>query len=114
MDEETAIREITRETLLAYGCRTMTASDGADRVALIAEDKSEIVAVITDIVMPIMDGNAAIAALKRINPDIIIIAAGGLTAKGQTSILTDSSPQAFLKKPYTAEKMLRTMSAALN
>ncbi len=113
IDDETAIREITRETLQSYGYSAITAGDGAEGVALFAEHKKEIAAVITDIVMPIMDGNAVIAALKRINPKVTIIAASGLTTKGQTAILSDTVAEAFLTKPYTAEKLLKTLAAAL-
>jgi PAS domain S-box-containing protein len=113
IDDEAAIREITKETLQAYGYKAMTASDGAEGVALFAENKKNIKAVITDIMMPVMDGTAAILALKKISPHVKIIAASGLTAKGQFTTPSDSNIQAFLTKPYTAEKLLKALAAAL-
>ena len=113
IDDEAAIREITKETLLAYGYRAMTASDGAEGVAVFAENKKDIKLVITDIMMPVMDGTAVIHALKRISPDVKIIAASGMGSKGQIKSPPKSSVQAFLSKPYSAEKLLKALAAAL-
>jgi PAS domain S-box-containing protein len=113
IDDEAAIREITKETLQAYGYKAMTAGNGAEGVAVYAENKKNIKVVITDIMMPVMDGTAAILALKRINPDVKIIAASGLTTKGQITTPSDPNVQAFLTKPYTAEKLLEALAAVL-
>jgi CheY-like chemotaxis protein len=113
IDDEAAIREITRETLEAYDYKTMTASDGAEGVALFAENKKQIKAVITDIMMPVMDGTAAILALKKISPDVKIIAVSGLTTKGLVGSPSDFNVQAFLTKPTTAESLLKTLAEVL-
>jgi CheY-like chemotaxis protein len=113
IDDEAAIREITSETLQAYGYKAMTASDGAEGVALFAENKGRIKVVITDIMMPVMDGTAAILALKKMNPDVKIIAASGLTTRGQIKTPSNYNVQAFLTKPYTAEKLLRALATVL-
>jgi PAS domain S-box-containing protein len=113
IDDEAAIREITVETLEAYGYRALSARDGAEGVAVYAEHKQEIRAVITDIMMPIMDGTATVLALKRINPHVRIIAASGMIVRGEESPPSDSDVYAFLTKPYTAEVLLKTLAAAL-
>jgi CheY-like chemotaxis protein len=113
IDDEAAIREITKETLEASGYKAMTASNGAEGVAVFANDKKNIKVVITDIMMPVMDGMAAILALKKINPDVKIIAASGLTNRDQITTPSDSNVQAFLTKPYTAEKLLKALAAVL-
>jgi PAS domain S-box-containing protein len=110
IDDEASIREISKETLEAHGYKVMTASDGAEGVAVFAENKKNIDIVITDIMMPVMDGTAAIIALKRINPDVKIIAASGLTTQRQLTTPSSSNVLAFLPKPYTAEKMLKTLA----
>ncbi len=113
IDDESAIREITKETLKANGYKAITASDGAEGVALFAENKKKIKAVITDIMMPVMDGTAAILVLRKISPEVKIIAASGMTATTQHPLPSDSNVQAFLTKPYTAEKLLQTLAAVL-
>jgi two-component system cell cycle sensor histidine kinase/response regulator CckA len=110
IDDEASIREITKETLEAHGYKVMTANDGAEGIAIFAENKENVKVVITDIMMPVMDGTAAILVLKRIKPDVRIIAASGLTTQGQLTTPSDSNVLAFLPKPYTAEKMLKTLA----
>src|SRR5271169_1797147 len=56
LDDEAAIREITRETLHTYGYKVLSAGDGAEGVAVFAEHRKTIKAVIADIMMPVMDG----------------------------------------------------------
>ena len=113
IDDEAAIREITKETLRVHGYNAITASDGAEGIALFAENKRDIKVVITDIMMPIMDGTAAIFVLKRICPDVKIIATSGFITKEQLKTPPDSNVVAFLTKPYTAEKVLKALAAAI-
>jgi len=114
IDDEAAIREITRATLQAYGYHVITASDGAEGVAVFVEHAKEIKVVVTDIMMPAMDGTAAILALRAIDPHVKIIAASGLSAAGHIPPLSIDGAQAFLAKPFTAEKLLGTLAVVLN
>ncbi|HTY60157.1 MAG TPA: PAS domain S-box protein [Bacteroidota bacterium] len=114
IDDEAAIREITRMTLESFGYRTLMASDGAEGTAIFVDHREEIKAVITDIMMPVMDGAATILALKKIDPDVKIIAASGLMTQGKVVPVAVSGVDALLTKPYTAEKLLKTLAAVLH
>jgi len=113
VDDEESIREITRGTLETFGYRVLTASDGTEALALYADKKNEIAVVLTDMVMPFMDGTATIRALQRMDPKVRIIAASGLGAgqRGGEGALEGVS--VFLNKPYTAEKLLNTLARVL-
>ncbi len=63
--------------------------------------------------MPVMDGKAAILVLKKLNPEVKIIAASGLTANGEITAPSDLGVEAFLTKPYTAAKLLKALASAL-
>lgn len=104
IDDEAAILEITRQTLEANNYRVITATDGAEAVAIYAKRQSEISLVITDIEMPYMNGRAAIQAMQRINPNIKVIAVSGFTQNGNK--LEKTVNTRFLDKPYTSEKLL--------
>jgi CheY-like chemotaxis protein len=88
--------------------------DGADAVAVYAEHKNEIAVVLTDMMMPVMDGPATIHALMRINPAIKIIAASGLNSNGGVATASSAGVKHFLTKPYTAGTLLKTMRAILD
>lgn len=114
VDDEDSIREITRGTLETFGYRVVTASDGTEALALYADKKNEIAVVLTDMVMPFMDGLATIRALQRMNPEVRIIAASGLGTGQRAGEGALEGVAVFLNKPYTAEKLLRTLAKVLN
>ena len=109
VDDEISVRTVIQQTLEAFGYRVVVACDGVDAVATYAQRYAEIAVVITDMMMPIMDGPALIQVLAKINPLVKIITTSGLT--GQPQISKGSLP--YLSKPYTTESLLRTLAMIL-
>lgn len=112
VDDEANIRQVTAATLEKYGYKTVAAADGTEALAVYAQNQAEIDLVITDMAMPFMDGAATVRALRRLNPELKIIAASGLTDQQQDDI-KDLKTDAFLTKPFTAEKLLSTIADVL-
>jgi CheY-like chemotaxis protein len=83
VDDESAVREITKNTLEEYGYKVLTASDRTEAIALFAQHKEEIRVVLTDVMMPYMDGPAVIRAIRKLNPEANIIVSSGLKANGK-------------------------------
>jgi nitrogen-specific signal transduction histidine kinase len=113
VDDELSIREIARITLEAYGYRVLAASDGAEAVAVFAENKGDIRVVVTDMQMPTMDGMSTILVLKKIDPNVKIISSSGLASNEKVVSAMESGVSAFLPKPYTADTLLRTIAELL-
>lgn len=113
IDDEASVVIITSETLQTFGYLVLTATDGAHGVAVYAQHVKEIALVITDMMMPFMDGPATIHALRRINPEIKIIAASGLHPDSRAAKATGALVNYFLMKPYTARSLLKTVHAIL-
>ena len=113
IDDEASVRQITKQTLEAFGYRVALAGDGAEAVAVFARRGGEIAAVLTDITMPSMDGWATIPVLRRMNSKVPIIAASGLAANAQVAQLADLGVKHFLPKPFTAETLLKTVRQVL-
>lgn len=114
IDDEASILTITSQTLQAFGYRVLTAMDGADGVAVYAEHRKSIAVVITDMMMPIMDGPNTIRAIMRINPEVKMIAASGLNANGNVAKISGAGVKHFLTKPYTAGTLLRVIRTILD
>ncbi|MCF4967450.1 hybrid sensor histidine kinase/response regulator [Nostoc sp. CMAA1605] len=110
VDDEDAIRNITKTSLESHNYKAITASDGIEAIALYAEYQSEISLVLTDMVMPSMDGLTTIRTLQKINPGVKIIAVSGLATSDKVSAAHNIGIQAFLAKPYTASQLLQTIS----
>lgn len=86
MDDEANILAITKQTLEDKGYAVITATDGAEAVGIYASHKEAIALVVTDMVMPFMDGTATIRALQKMNPDVRIIAVSGLKKKQRSFV----------------------------
>jgi PAS domain S-box-containing protein len=114
VDDEAAVRTITQQTLEMFGYRVMIAADGTEAVALYSMHRSEIAAVVTDMMMPVMGGQATIQMLQRLNPDVKIIAASGLTNDDSSARATDMGVRHFLPKPFTAQTILKALSQVLS
>ncbi len=113
VDDETSVRQITAQTLEAFGYRVVLAADGAEALAVYTTRGAEIAAVLTDMMMPVMDGPATIRVLRKLNPSLPIIAASGLLANGHTGHAANLGVKHFLPKPYSAETLLKTLRQVL-
>jgi len=111
VDDEARILEITKAILETYGYSVLTASDGAEAVAIYSEHNNQISLVITDMMMPTLDGIAAIEEIQKIDPDAKLIVVSGLK---QNRILLKQNTVEFLKKPYTSEKLIRLIDTMLH
>ena len=111
VDDEQVIREFAQITLECFGYRVLTAADGAEAVSVYKGQPREIAVVLMDMWMPVMDGPAAVEALKAFDPRVRIIGTSGLAcvageAKGPGLV-------AFVPKPYTADSLLRAVDQVL-
>ena len=113
VDDEDNIREITKATLEKFGYRVLTATDGTDAIVVYAQHAGEVAVLLTDMAMPLLDGPGTIRAIKRINPEIKVVAMSGLMNAEQTAELEGLNVDGFLSKPYTAERLLTTLAAIL-
>ena len=111
VDDEEAIREITKTTLEAFGYSVVTASDGADAIGKFASQRNEFGLVLTDMIMPYMDGEAVIRALRRIEPDIRVLLVSGLDQ--ESHIAQEGKGIRFLHKPYTSKTLLESIESLL-
>ena len=114
VDDEESIRTVVQKTLERFGYRVMLASNGAEAVSLYAQHRTDVALVLTDMVMPVMDGPSTIVALRVLNPGVRIVGSSGLDANGNVAKAADAGVQHFVSKPYTSEALLRTIHRVLN
>ena len=114
VDDEQTLREMIGDILQTFGYRVITASDGNDALMKYAQHQEEIAVVFTDMMMPFMDGPAMIRGLRRFNPKARIIAATGLATQNKIVEAKMLGVDAFVSKPYTAEKLLKVLQEVLS
>jgi len=112
VDDEESILEITVTTLESYKYKTLTATNGAEGISKFASHSNEISLVVTDIMMPHMDGTALVRAIRSLRPTIPIIATTGL--KNDLKIDSELGISKILDKPHTAEELLHAIRETLD
>ncbi len=112
MDDSEAIRNITKSVLEANGYKVLLAADGKDAIRVFTEHSNEIALVLTDMVMPEMDGVSAVSAIREIRSDIKAIA---ITAYVDSAQYVDllGEVDAIIRKPYEIEMLLSTIDRML-
>ena len=108
VDDELSVRQITKQTLEAFGYRVLLAENGVEALATYTLQGPEIKAVLTDMMMPVMDGSSLIPILRKLNPDLPVVAASGYSPAEQGGH-PPLGVQHFLSKPYTAETLLKVL-----
>ena len=113
VDDEPAVASAVRTVLEPHGYRVLLASDGTEALAVFAQNSDSIALVLTDIMMPHMNGVALVRALQRMKPGIPVIASTGLGEKAHLAELKTMGIETFLSKPYNADTLLRTIHGVL-
>jgi signal transduction histidine kinase/DNA-binding response OmpR family regulator len=110
VDDEISICEVTKATLMVHDYRVLTARDGFEAIALLAEHKQDIHCVLMDLMMPSLDGLAALPLLRRFNADLYAIAMSGLTSTEIATQAEELGFQGFLQKPFTTKELLQVLA----
>ncbi len=113
VDDEQPIRDMVATILKRNGYRTVTAVNGAEAVTVYAENASEIRAVLTDVMMPGLNGVELCRSLRSIDAHVPIIASTGNGEASQASELRTLNVNRLLSKPYRSSELLATLHEAL-
>jgi CheY-like chemotaxis protein len=89
--------------------RHRTARNGAEALALYRRHSGEVSAVVTDMVMPVMDGVTLVRELRQIQPGVKVICVSGVGSRAKLPELDQVHPHAFLTKPFSTETLLRAV-----
>jgi PAS domain S-box-containing protein len=109
VDDEASLRLLAKEMLGRLGYKVLTAGNGLEAVAVFTECRSEIAAIILDIIMPGMGGEEAFHRLREIDPSVRILLSSGYALEGKPHRLLSAGANGFLQKPYR----VGTLAAAL-
>ncbi|MEZ0274580.1 MAG: PAS domain S-box protein, partial [Roseimicrobium sp.] len=113
VDDESSVRQVTKQTLEAFGYSVLLAVDGAEAVAIYAQKQESIDVALVDMAMPVMDGAATIKVLTKLNPSIRIVAASGIAANTGLARAGELAATYFVQKPYTADILLKMLRKVL-
>ncbi len=114
IDDEPAILEMTRRILESFGYRTLIAESGIRALGIFRKSHHGISAIVTDMMMPGLDGPGTIHGLLEIDSSAKIIAVSGIRANGEIALASGEGVRHFLQKPFTTESLLNALADLIN
>jgi CheY-like chemotaxis protein len=112
VDDEANIRSVYQRTLTRYGYEVVAAANGNEALALLASHAG-VKAVVTDVMMPVMDGVALTRALRQSHPRLPVIVCTGWGEQGVEAELQGLGVASFLQKPYPSDQLLGALHKCL-
>jgi PAS domain S-box-containing protein len=109
VDDEVNVRSMTERTLTQHGYQVLLAANGKEALGLVASHPAGVKAVVTDIMMPVMDGVALVQVLKQTHPRMLVIACTGWGQEGIQAKLKGLGVESFLEKPYPLGALLMVL-----
>lgn len=113
VDDEAAVRSLARDILLDSGYRVLEAENGEEALRVVEEQPDPIHVVLTDIVMPGIDGKELAERLAAARPYIRMIFMSGRAAEVMSDAGGLISADTFLAKPFTSERLLNKVRTRL-
>ena len=114
VDDETAITTVISNVLANNGYDVITAVEGEKALKLYRKNEGKIDLVVTDIMMPEMDGVELVRQLREISPLQKIIASSGRVTEEQKSELKVLGVNVILQKPYDSRELLVVLHDAIH
>ena len=112
VEDEDAVRSFASRALATRGYKVLEAASGVEALELMDRENGEIDLVVSDVVMPEMDGPTLLRHLRQRNPDIRIIFMSGYAEEAFRKNLSADENFVFLPKPFTLKKLAETVKAA--
>jgi CheY-like chemotaxis protein len=110
VEDEMVLAEMLRLVFEDAGYRVSTAANGREALKRLEQERPDLV--LSDVMMPVLDGHGLYAALQAgaAQPPIPIVL---MSAAGPRVLRTDERPAAFIQKPFDVDQLLATVAAII-
>jgi two-component system, cell cycle sensor histidine kinase and response regulator CckA len=114
VEDDPQVREVTARSLRAGGYRVLVAADGVAALAFTASELGQARLLVTDVIMPGLDGRSLAAELSRRHPELRVLYVSGYPddAIAHHGVLEQGVE--FLAKPFTTSSLLARVRAVLD
>jgi two-component system, cell cycle sensor histidine kinase and response regulator CckA len=113
VDDEETPRSVTARMVRAVGYPTRTARDGREALRYLQQHPGEIKLVLSDVIMPYMDGGELAERVRDLHPRMPIILMSAYPV-GESAELVAAYPELpFLEKPFTTEALHRALTSLI-
>jgi PAS domain S-box-containing protein len=113
VEDQDAVRQYLRVVLESAGYRVLQAANGPEALAVAEQFSGAIDLLVTDLVLPLMNGRELAERLKRVRPEVKVLFTSGYAEETMGSRGIIASDLAYLPKPFDPEKLKAKVREAL-
>ena len=106
VDDERTIREATRLVLEHQGYRVILATQGAEALEIFRQRMAEISLVVTDVMMPVMNGVDMLRQMRELRPGLKVLVTSGMASDSKQTELAALGITELLPKPCEQRELL--------
>ncbi len=110
VDDEEAVRGLARRVLERGGYQVLEAANGEDALSALADHRASVRAVVLDLTMPGLGGEATLQRIRRDNPDLPVIVSSGYVPEEEGTL----AGVPFLAKPYRPSELVDAVKKAID
>jgi two-component system cell cycle sensor histidine kinase/response regulator CckA len=114
VEDEEAVRSFASRALHQRGYTVLEADTGVDALRVVAEANGKIDLIVSDVIMPEMDGPTMLAELRKRGLNAKVIFVSGYADDAFTKNLPEGQEFTFLPKPFTLKQLIETVKGAMN
>jgi signal transduction histidine kinase/ActR/RegA family two-component response regulator len=114
VEDEDPVRALAAKVLTRRGYNVLEAADIGDAIRIAYEHQDPIDLVLTDVVMPIMNGPELAALIAEIRPGIRVLYMSGYMEDSILNSATFEERAGFLSKPFTVDGLARKVREVLD
>jgi len=112
VEDEEGLRALNARGLASRGYTVLEAGNGVEAIEVL-EKQGSVDLVVSDVVMPEMDGPTLLKELRRRDPAVKIIFVSGYAEEAFSKNLADQEQYAFLAKPFTLKQLVAEVKKTL-
>jgi two-component system, cell cycle sensor histidine kinase and response regulator CckA len=113
VEDEEGLRSLNARGLRSRGYSVIEASNGVEAMEALEEKDGAIDLVVSDVVMPEMDGPTLLKSMRGRNPDLKIIFVSGYAEDAFEKSLPENEQFAFLPKPFTLTQLVKAVKETM-
>ena len=113
VEDQTAVRDLVSRVLTRHGYHVLEAGTGEEGLAVVQATTHPIDLVLTDMVLPMMNGSEMVEVLRQTTPDLKVLFMSGYSNQSIANRKTPASDTTMLEKPFTASILLQAVRTAL-
>jgi two-component system cell cycle sensor histidine kinase/response regulator CckA len=113
VEDEDPVRAVNARALTARGYTVLEAASGVEAMQIIEERGTSVDLVVSDVVMPEMDGPTLLGELRKLYPDLKVIFVSGYAEDAFKKNLPEGEEFNFLPKPFSLRQLVETVKQVI-